>query len=226
MVKNMAHRLVAETGNAIVPLNTFVQIPPDAMDQNLLLSMLPALKDTDKRIERRVKQFRYLAEDLLETNETLTLNPLLEKAFAESQHYHPARSAQLVLENTGTTATFPANRERLTFALAEIFMNALQANAANPSVVVRRVEATGRADGPMLAFEIHDNGVGFTAEAFAQVGKHFFTTRIPGLGLGLAVARKIIEAHGGTLEIYAPGTAPHGVVRVCLPLKVSVDVKA
>jgi signal transduction histidine kinase len=225
MVKNMAHRLVAETGNAIVPLNTFVQIPPDAIDRNLLLSMLPALKETDKRIERRVKQFRYLAEDILETSESLTLNSLLEKAFAEAQHYHPARNAQFVLENTGTTAAIQANRERLTFAIAEIFMNALLANPNHPSVVVRRLEATGRLGGPMLAFEIQDNGPGFAPEAFEKVGKHFFTTRIPGLGLGLAVARKIIEAHGGTLEISAPGASPHGVVRVSLPLTVPVEAK-
>jgi len=226
MVKNMAHRLVAETGNAIVPLNTFVQIPPDAMDRKLLLSMLPALKDTDKRIERRVKQFRYLAEDALELNESLTLNPLLEKAFTEAQHYHPARNAQFILENTNTTATFPANRERLTFALAEIFMNALQANSANPVLTVRRVEAVTRAEVPMLAIEIHDNGPGFTQEAFEKVGKHFFTTRIPGLGLGLAVSRKIIEAHGGSFELNAPGTTTHGMVRVFLPLAAPAPAKS
>ena len=77
----------------------------------------------------------------------------------------------------------------------------------------------------MLAFEIHDNGSGFTPEAFEKVGKHFFTTRIPGLGLGLAVSRKIIVAHGGSLEIVAPGTVPHGVVRVLLPLAVTMPAK-
>ena len=102
-------------------------------------------------------------------------------------------------------------------------MNALQANAANPLVTVRRVEATGRSHSPMLAFEVHDQGQGFAKEAFEQAGKHFFTTRIPGLGLGLAVARKIIEAHGGSLEICAPGTAAHGVVRVLLPLRATVE---
>jgi len=226
LVKNMAHRLVAETGNAIVPLNTFVQIPPDAIDRNLLLSMLPALKETDKRIERRVKQFRYLAEDVLAANESLTLNALLEKAFAEAQHYHPARNAQLVLEKTEGSAVIPANRERLAFAIAEVFMNALMANPSDPTVVVRRIETTGRSNGPMLAFEIQDNGPGFAPEGYEKVGKHFFTTRIPGLGLGLAVARKIIEAHGGNLEISAPGSAPHGVVRVSLPISAAVPQKS
>ena len=150
---------------------------------------------------------------------------MVDKAYTEAQHYQPARDAQLILENTNATVTFTANRERLVFALAEVFMNALQANPAHPIVTVRRVEAPGPTDGPMLAFEIHDNGAGFSQEAFEKVGKHFFTTRIPGLGLGLAVARKIVEAHGGLLEISAPGAAPHGLVCVLLPLRTPVATK-
>lgn len=220
MVKNMAHRLVAETANAIVPLNAFVQFPPDAMDRSMLDTMLPALRDTDKRIERRVRQFRYLAEDAIEAGDQLTLAPLLEKAFAEAQHYHPVDKAQLILENAASTATFPANRERLQFAIAEVLMNATRANIDHPVVKVRRVEAESGFSGPMLAFEIHDQGTGFSREDFEKAGKHFFTTRVPGLGLGLAVARKIIEAHGGKLELGPPGAGSHGWVRVQLPLAV------
>jgi signal transduction histidine kinase/DNA-binding NarL/FixJ family response regulator len=226
MVKNMANRLVAETGNAIVPLNTFVQIPPDAMDRSLLDTMLPALKDTDKRIERRVKQFRYLAEDVLEPNAQLSLQTLAEKAFAEAQHYLPSRNAQLVVENAPARETIHANRERLTFALAEIFMNALQANTTNPVLTVRRVDSGVPATVPTIAIEIRDNGPGFSKEASEKVGKHFFTTRIPGLGLGLAVAKKIIEAHGGSLEIVTPENIPHGIVRIKLPLTLGAEVQA
>ena len=45
----------------------------------------------------------------------------------------------------------------------------------------------------------------------------FYTTRNVGLGLGLAVSRKIIETHHGKLEIVPPKTGHAGIVRISLP---------
>jgi len=58
-----------------------------------------------------------------------------------------------------------------------------------------------------LTIEVRDNGGGFTPEALQRAATPFYTTRNVGLGLGLAVSRRIIGTHHGKLEIVVPKPA-------------------
>ena len=83
-----------------------------------------------------------------------------------------------------------------------------------------QVEANGKGL-RVLQIEVQDNGAGFTPEAAKRAFEPFFTTRIVGVGLGLTVVRKIIEAHRGKVEILVPKSGQGGVVRISLPLDAS-----
>ena len=65
---------------------------------------------------------------------------------------------------------------------------------------------------------MRDTGPGFTAEAAERATEPFFSTRNVGLGLGLAVTRKIIETHHGKIEIAPRDANKSGTVRISLPL--------
>ena len=61
-------------------------------------------------------------------------------------------------------------------------------------------------------------GPGLAAEGLEQLFKAFYTTKPQGLGMGLAVSRSIIEAHGGRL--WAQANAPHGAIfAFALPIR-------
>jgi two-component system sporulation sensor kinase A len=61
-----------------------------------------------------------------------------------------------------------------------------------------------------------DNGPGISAQARSKVFEPFFTTKPKGTGLGMAIAQRVIEAHGGTIEL---GNAQSGAEFVLtLPL--------
>jgi nitrogen fixation/metabolism regulation signal transduction histidine kinase len=49
---------------------------------------------------------------------------------------------------------------------------------------------------------VRDNGRGFTPDVAARATDPFFTTRNTGVGLGLTVAKRVIEAHAGQLEVH------------------------
>jgi two-component system sensor histidine kinase HydH len=73
-----------------------------------------------------------------------------------------------------------------------------------------RIEVRGQGEGNggrgMVLLEVVDNGPGLTAGQLARVGQPFYTTKPRGLGVGLAMARRIVERAGGRLEIVsAPG---------------------
>jgi len=102
-------------------------------------------------------------------------------------------------------------------ALRSLVTNAQDASPPNTTVVVMV-----RRDGPMLTISIRDRGAGIPAEVLARIGEPFFTTKAPGrgMGLGLFLARAVIEGVGGTLQIDS-GREGGTEVSVRLPTDVS-----
>jgi signal transduction histidine kinase len=60
---------------------------------------------------------------------------------------------------------------------------------------------TTRRQGPWVMLEVIDTGVGMSEEVRARIFDAFFSTRTGGSGLGLPTSRKIIEAHGGSIDV-------------------------
>ncbi len=84
--------------------------------------------------------------------------------------------------------------------MSQVFVD-LIANAidAVPSYGEVTLEAHSRGTNVVLA--IADSGPGVPIELRNRVFEPFFTTRAEGIGLGLAIARQIVEAHGGSIEV-------------------------
>jgi nitrogen fixation/metabolism regulation signal transduction histidine kinase len=219
LVKTMADRLAHEVGNAMVPLSTHQQLLSEKYrDAEFRASLDAALADGVKRVTRLINQMRFLARDAMISHEAIPLSPLIEEAYQEARKYQPVKTAQLKYENGGKPVFVTGDRAALKHALTEIMINALQANPTDPKVGVRLQAETGGDEPPGLRIEVQDNGNGFTPEALQKAAAPFYTTRNVGLGLGLAVTRKIIETHHGKLEIVPPKSGHSGVVRISLPL--------
>ena len=83
------------------------------------------------------------------------------------------------------------------------------------SAAGQHVTLTGRQGEGRYVFEVRDAGPGIPAELQARIFEPFFTTREKGTGLGLPLARKLVEAHRGTVTIDSkPGET---VFRIVLP---------
>ncbi len=226
LVKTMAERLTHEIGNAMVPLSTHQQLLADKWkDAEFRASLNVALADGVKRVTRLVNQMRFLARDALASQEAFPLDPLLEEAYQEASKHQTAKAAQLKYDTPGKPILMTGDRAALKHALAEVMLNALQANPADPKIGVR-LQAASNSNGIQgLQIEVEDNGPGFTPEAVQKASAPFFTTRNVGLGLGLTVSRKIIETHHGKLEILTPKAGQPGRVRISLPLDPSLTAQ-
>jgi signal transduction histidine kinase len=92
-----------------------------------------------------------------------------------------------------------------------LLLNAVQACAAGDRVVLRARQQRGE-----TAIEVVDTGAGMPPEVLADIFRPFFTTREKGTGLGLPLAKKVVERHRGTLEVSSePGRGT--TVRLRLP---------
>lgn len=102
--------------------------------------------------------------------------------------------ARIDIDVAKAPATMKVDPARMPRAIHNLVDNALQAAPA-PS----KVEVSIASDGADVVVEVRDHGPGIADDALAQIFEPFHTTRTKGTGLGLAVARRIAEQHGGTL---------------------------
>ena len=91
----------------------------------------------------------------------------------------------------------------LDYAQIEQVLLALLSNAVEAMPTGGSIAITGRlvSDGERLRVDVVDNGPGIAAIQLQSAFKLFFTTKSNGTGLGLAVAKKIVERHGGTIVV-------------------------
>ena len=106
-----------------------------------------------------------------------------------------------------------ADRDRLKQVLLNLALNAVE---AMPHGGILRLEAAGTPR--TLTLDVIDSGPGIPPETRSRIFEPYYTTKVKGLGLGLAIARRLVEAHGGTIEV-EPAAERGSRFRITLPLQ-------
>lgn len=145
-------------------------------------------------------------------------NTLVDRALRMVHHEFVTRSIVVIKELTHPLPPVAADQSKLEQVLINILMNSAQAMPAGETLHVRthcaRVEETQRDEGlrdmnrlrqddEVVVIEVRDRGPGIPPEIMDRVFDPFFTTKPTGegTGLGLSVAKKIIELHHGNLQV-------------------------
>src|SRR5882724_10064228 len=126
------------------------------------------------------------------------------------------RKVTISAEIDSTTGRVMADPVQLLQVLLNLAMNAFEAMSAIDPDARRLVIRAGRNGDGQVFVSVRDSGPGFPGGIVEQLFEPFFSTKAEGTGMGLAIARSIIEAHGGTLsgENCDDGGA---LFTVCLP---------
>jgi signal transduction histidine kinase len=111
------------------------------------------------------------------------------------------RRISLVLEPPTVDVVVNGDGEKLRQAFLNIAINSLQATPGGGNLTIST--SVCRADDAAAMCEIRfcDSGEGFDTESLARIFEPFYTTKPDGTGLGLAITKKIVEGHGGTLQV-------------------------
>jgi PAS domain S-box-containing protein len=141
----------------------------------------------------------------------LRLQPLVVEAITMVRR-DPA-GAHVHIDMDGCDASITADAELLRAALLNLLLNAAQAVGERGSIRVRTMVT-----GESAAVEIHDNGPGIPVALRERVLEPFFTTKARGGGLGLPIAKRSAELHGGSLTLSYPETGGTAAL-LTLPLR-------
>jgi len=114
---------------------------------------------------------------------------------------HPEIDIDVELETEAMPARF--DRRLISQALTNIIKNATEAISAVPPTALGRGRIAVRAqhEGKDVVIDVIDNGIGLPKENRARLLEPYVTTREKGTGLGLAIVGRILEEHGGRLEL-------------------------
>jgi two-component system sensor histidine kinase HydH len=104
-------------------------------------------------------------------------------------------AARLQREESRAPGALLIDEVRITAALSNLIRNGLQADESGGPVSV-----SIQAAGSDVTLEVRDRGPGLPAGGEEKIFEPFFTTRVRGTGLGLPMARRVAEQHGGTLR--------------------------
>ena len=128
-----------------------------------------------------------------------SINKLVEESGALALVGSRERGIKSVFDFGADDATVLADRVQIQQVLINLMRNAVEAMQASETreLLVR----TTSIDNDMLAVSVADTGPGIAEEIAAQLFQPFVTTKPSGMGVGLSISRRIIEAHGGTLTV-------------------------
>ena len=201
----MSAVLAHEIRNPLASLKGHAQLLAERVEDD------PALARKVARIVDEAQRLETLTHGLLEFARTGRLELAEADPAALLRRCADAcTQASVEVEAVGAPARFRLDAPKLERVLGNLLDNASQAAPGAP------VEARVHGDARRLVFEIRDHGPGVPLEERARIFEPFHTTRTRGTGLGLAVTRRIVEQHGGTIEILdAPGGG--ACFRVTLP---------
>jgi signal transduction histidine kinase len=125
---------------------------------------------------------------------------------------------QVDLSNSITQVALPIRGDRIQLqqVILNLIMNAIDAMSDIPSGR-RKITVQTRRIGDFAEVSISDAGPGIPTDKLKAVFEPFFTTKAQGMGIGLSIARTIVEAHNG--QIFAENQTGGGAIfRIQLPL--------
>jgi PAS domain S-box-containing protein len=190
--------------------------PPDLEEVRDILADI--CKD-DQRAGAVIDRMRSLLKRREVEHSLLDLNQLAREVITLVGPEAGARKVRLALDPASSLALVRGNRVQLQQVLLNLLLNAMDA-MNDPAADDRRVTVRIQAAGTQVAVVVRDTGQGIPADKLGHIFEPFFTTKPNGLGVGLPISRKIIEAHGGSIRAE---NAPDGGAAFCFTLPVAKE---
>ncbi len=132
--------------------------------------------------------------------ESRDLTCVWETAWIHLAEQHRKRNIAFFATTNDVDATIRMDSDRIRQVIRNLLENSISAVGEPGEIRIECAESNVH-NQPAVRITITDNGPGFESEQLQRAFEPFFTTKTKGTGLGMAIAKRIVEAHGGTIDI-------------------------
>lgn len=199
---SMAH----EIKNALVAVRTFIDL---LLEKNQDAELAEVVRREMGRMDLIVSHMLKFAAPPQPAFQSVRLHDVLDHALRLAQHRFANKTITFQREFNASPDVFSGDDRQLEQAFVNLLFNAVDAIGPEGTLTVRTDVATGNGalelregrGNRYLRLRITDTGIGIAPEDLPRVFEPFFTTKANGTGLGLAVTRRIIEEHNGSIQV-------------------------
>ncbi|KXK36911.1 MAG: Sensor protein ZraS [Candidatus Hinthialibacteria bacterium OLB16] len=169
--------------------------------------------DEVDRLSRVVSEFLSFARPNQPNRSTVNLNQLIHKTLGLLEK---GESDSVIFKRMLYDPLPPveADADQVEQVLLNLVRNGLEAMHGKGTI---ELHTGADADERTVWFEVKDHGEGMSEEARRKIFDPFYTTKSEGTGLGLSICHRIIESHGGTIEVAGSEPGQGTVFRVTFP---------
>jgi signal transduction histidine kinase len=212
MMTGLAH----ESGNALARSQACLEmLSLEVEDRPDVLDLVARIQKAQNALQQLYEEVQGYAAPLKLDLEKWDLSGTWRQAWADLAVVRQKRDA--VLQEKITEVDLRCSVDQ--FRMAQVFRNMLEnslAACADPVIIEILCSEAKIRGKPGIRIRVQDNGPGLSPEQKARIFEPFYTTKTKGTGLGMPIAKRIVEAHGGSIEV-GNGPRPGAEIIVALP---------
>jgi len=193
LASGVAHELNNPLTSILMNINLLMEEAGDSTD---IYRELKRISDDTLRCRRIIDDLRDFSRRHELDIRSSDINDLLDSTLGLVKHQLELHGISLHQDFSSDLPLISCDPDRLRQVLMNIFVNAIQAMPRGGSLGVKTALREGQAE-----IEVRDSGAGIPREIRSKVFDPFFTTKEAGTGLGLSIVYRIMEEHGGRIEV-------------------------
>jgi C4-dicarboxylate-specific signal transduction histidine kinase len=199
--------IAATVANASAGMRWLAAQPPDLEEARQALGRI--VRDGNRAAEV-IGRIRALVKKVPPRREQLDINQVVLEVISLTQGELQRNRVELQTRLAHDLPGVPGDRVQLQQIILNLILNAVEAMSELADRPRKLLVVSAASDSHDVLVEVRDSGPGLDAANLERLFDSFYTTKSNGMGMGLAISRSIVEAHGGRL--WATANEPHGAV--------------
>jgi len=201
-----AGKLAAGVAHSVLNPLTSVKMRLFSLTESLNVS--PSQKEDFEVISEEIRRIDTIMKNFLEFSRTpkpqpqmLSPSTVVDKAIELLRHRFESGGVEVRIRREKPLPPMLIDPDQLKEVLVNLLINALEALVGGGRIDIRELENVHDKMGRVAVIEVNDNGPGVPESVRGKIFQPFFSTKEEGTGLGLSILSRIIEEHGGTVDL-------------------------